>query len=153
MSNIIIKKEDKNTYQIKIYKYLDIYNIDILQNTIKDIIKKIKKKNKLRKQLVLDIYHSKYETIIMLKDYNKLLNISNITEVKINIHTDTTFLYEIDYPIINNNLQGEIYYYKKKFYLNIKNINKDNYLYLSEYSNLIYKDTNKILEEGLKIKI
>ena len=149
---MIIKKEDKNTYQIKIYKYLDIYNIDILQSTIKDIIKKIKKKYHLRKEVVIDIYPSNYETIIILKDYNKLLNTINITDVKINIHTSTTFLYEIDYPLIKD-IKGTIYYYNNKFYLKINNITKDNYLYLSENSKLIYNDTEKILEEGLKINI
>ena len=153
MSNIIIKNINKNTYEIKIYKYLNIYNIDILQEIIKNIIIKIKKKNQLKQQLVFDIYPSNYETIILLEDYNPLINISNTTEVKVNIHTDTTFLYEIDYPINNNNLQGDIYYYKNKFYLKIKDIDKNNYLYLSEYSKLIYKNTDKILEEGLKIKI
>ena len=149
---MIIKKEDKNTYQIKIYKYLDIYNIDILQSTIKDIIKKIKKKYHLRKEVVIDIYPSNYETIIILKDYNKLLNTINITDVKINIHTSTTFLYEIDYPLIKD-IKGTIYYYNNKFYLKINDIAKDNYLYLSENSKLIYNDTEKILEEGLKINI
>ena len=149
---MIIKKEDKNTYKIKIYKYLDIYNIDILQSTIKDIIKKIKKKYHLRKEVVIDIYPSNYETIIILKDYNKLLNTINITDVKINIHTSTTFLYEIDYPLIKD-IKGTIYYYNNKFYLKINDIAKDNYLYLSENSKLIYNDTEKILEEGLKINI
>jgi len=151
--SIIIKKKEKNTYEIKIYEYINIYNMSLLQETIKKIIKKIKKKNKLRKLLVLDIYPSTYETIIILKDYNKLIDITNNTEAKINIHTDTIFLYEIDYPNINIKYKGIVYYYNNKYYLKVKDINKNNYLYLTEYSNIIYEDTDKILDKGLKINI
>ena len=151
MSNIIIKKENNNTYQIKIYEEININNINKLKDIIKEIIKKIKKKYFLRKEIVLDIYPSTYETIIELKDYNKLINISNFTELKINIHTDAIFLYEIDYPT-NNKYKGTVYYYKSKYYLKINNLPKKEYLYLSEYSKLIYKDNDKILDNGLIIK-
>lgn len=150
---MIIKKEEENTYIIKIYESLNIYNINSLEETIKNIINKIKKKNKLRKELVLDIYPNTYETIIILKDYNKLINITNNTDVKINIHTSTTFLYEIDYPNINIKYNGKIYYYNNKYYLKIKDITKEEYLYLTEYSKIVYEDTDIILEEGLKINI
>ena len=149
MSNIIIKKENNNTYQIKIYEEININNINKLKDIIKEIIKKIKKKYFLRKEIVLDIYPSNYETIIELKDYNKLINITNFTELKINIHTDTIFLYEIDYP---TKYKGTIYYYKNKYYLKINNISEKEYLYLSEYSKLLYKDNDKILDNGLIIK-
>ncbi len=152
MSNIIIKKENINTYQIKIYEEININDINILKDISKEIINKIKKKYFLKKEIVLDIYPSKYETIIELSDYNRLIYITNETKVKINIHTSTTFLYEIDYPI-NNKYNGIVYYYKNKYYLKIKEISQKDYLYLSEYSKLIYKDTNKILDNGLKIKI
>ena len=150
---MIIKKDNENTYKIKIYESLNIYNINSLEETIKTIINKIKKKNKLRKELILDIYPSTYETIIILKDYNKLINITNNTEVKINIHTDTTFLYEINYPNANKEYNGKVYYYNNKFYLKVNDISKEEYLYLTEYSKVIYEDTDKILEEGLKINI
>lgn len=150
MSNIIIKKENNNTYKIKIYEEININNINILKDISKEIINKIKKKYHLRKEIVLDIYPSIYETIIELKDYNKLIDISNLTEVKINIHTDTIFLYEIDYPTKN---KGIVYYYNNKYYLKIKKISKKEYLYISEHSKLIYKDNDKILDKGLKIKI
>ena len=150
---MIIKKDNENTDKIKIYESLNIYNINSLEETIKTIINKIKKKNKLRKELILDIYPSTYETIIILKDYNKLINITNNTEVKINIHTDTTFLYEINYPSANKEYNGKVYYYNNKFYLKVNDISKEEYLYLTEYSKVIYEDTDKILEEGLKINI
>ena len=91
-----IKKIDANNYQIKILKKIDINNIPYLKELTTNIIKKIKENNKLRKDIVLNIYPSTYETIIILKDYYKLKNLSNITEVKINIHTDTIFLYQIE---------------------------------------------------------
>lgn len=150
MSNIIIKKENNNTYQIKIYEEINIKNINILKEISKEIINKIKKKYSLKKEIVIDIYPSIYETIIELKDYNRLIDISNLTEIKINIHTDTIFLYEIDYP---TKYKGIVYYYKNKYYLKINTISKKEYLYLSEHSKLLYKDNDKIIDNGLKIKI
>lgn len=147
-----IKKIDNNSYQIKILKKINIYNMTLLKELTTSIIKKIKNKNKLKKEIVLDVYPSNYETIIILKDYHKLINITNTTDVKINIHTDTTFLYQIDYPT-NTSYNGIIYYYKDKYYLKIKNITKEKYLYLSENSLLTFKDTDKIIEEGIKIKV
>ena len=150
MSNIIIKKINNSTYQIKIYEKININDINKLKDISKEIINKLKKKYSLKKEIILDIYPSIYETIIELKDYNRLIDISNLTEVKINIHTDTIFLYEIDYP---TKYKGIVYYYKKKYYLKINNISKKEYLYLSEYSQITYKDNDKILDNGLKIKI
>lgn len=147
-----IKKIDANNYQIKILKKIDINNIPYLKELTTNIIKKIKKNNKLRKDIVLNIYPSTYETIIILKDYYKLKNLSNITEVKINIHTDTIFLYQIEYPT-NENYNGIIYYYQDKYYLKLKNITKEKHLYLTEHSLLTFQDTNRIVKDGIKIKI
>ena len=152
MNNIIIRRSEKNIYEIKVLDYINIHNINTLKKLIKNIINKIKKKYYLRKEIVLDIYPSKYETIIILKDYNKYLSLNNNTEIKINIHTNTTFLYQINYNDIPKS-KGNIYYYKKKFYLKIKNITKKEYLKLSEYSNLIYQDTDTIIDNAIKIKL
>ena len=152
MNNIIIRRSEKNIYEIKVLDYINIHNINTLKELIKNIINKIKKKYYLRKEIVLDIYPSKYETIIILKDYNKYLSLNNNTEIKINIHTNTTFLYQINYNDIPKS-KGNIYYYKKKFYLKIKNITKKEYLKLSEYSNLIYQDTDTIIDNAIKIKL
>lgn len=147
-----IKKINNNTYQIKIFKIIDIYNMSYLKELTTNIIKKLKKKNKLKKEIEIDIYPDHYETIIILKDYRKLINLSNTTEVKINIHTDTIFLYQIDFPN-EFNYNGTVYYYQNKYYLKIKDITKEKYFYLKEHSILIFKDTSKIIEEGIKIKI
>lgn len=147
-----IKKINNNTYQIKIFKIIDIYNMSYLKELTTNIIKKLKKKNKLKKEIEIDIYPDHYETIIILKDYRKLINLSNTTEVKINIHTDTIFLYQIDFPN-EFNYNGTVYYYQNKYYLKIKDITKEKYFYLKEHSILIFKDTSKIVEEGIKIKI
>ena len=147
-----IKKINNNTYQIKIFKIIDIYNMSYIKELTTNIIKKLKKKNKLKKEIEIDIYPDHYETIIILKDYRKLINLSNTTEVKINIHTDTIFLYQIDFPN-EFNYNGTVYYYQNKYYLKIKDITKEKYFYLKEHSILIFKDTSKIVEEGIKIKI
>lgn len=154
MNNITITKIEKNSYIIKILDKINIYNPIILKEISKKIINKIRKKNILLKHIIIEVYPSKYETIIELKDYNKLINFTNEIEVKINIHTDTIFLYKIDYLIIKDlKYNGNIYYYKNNFYLKINNIEEKDYVKLSELSNIVYKNTEKIIENGLKIKI
>ena len=154
MNNITITKIEKNSYIIKILDKINIYNPIILKEISKKIINKIRKKNILIKHIIIEVYPSKYETIIELKDYNKLINFTNEIEVKINIHTDTILLYKIDYLIIKDlKYNGNIYYYKNNFYLKINNIEEKDYVKLSELSNIVYKNTEKIIENGLKIKI
>ena len=154
MNNITITKIEKNSYIIKILDKINIYNPIILKEISKKIINKIRKKNILLKHIIIEVYPSKYETIIELKDYNKLINFTNEIEVKINIHTDTILLYKIDYLIIKDlKYNGNIYYYKNNFYLKINNIEEKDYVKLSELSNIVYKNTEKIIENGLKIKI
>ena len=154
MNNIIIRELEKNTYEIKILKAINVYNLDNLEKLTKEIITKIKKKYSLKKEIILNIYPSKYETIIILKDYNKCLYTGNYTEVKINIHTDTIFLYQIDYhDIRKDKYTYSLYYYKHKYYLKIKDISLNEYLKLSEYTKLIYQDTDKILDNALRIKL
>ena len=59
------------------------------------------------------------------------------------------------FDIIENKLSKEnIYYYKNDFYLELKNqINKKTYLKIIELSDIIYEETYKIINEGIKINI
>lgn len=153
---IITKLEDTNVYQIKLLgQFINIYNKDVLEEITKKIITKIHKKNKLKKIINLNFYlDENYGTIIILKDYNKLISLNNETEVKITIHTNTPFLYKTDYFNINNNNinKHNIYYYDNNFYLEIKNnINKKEYLNILEKSEIIYEDTYDIINKGIKI--
>ena len=154
MNNILIKKLEKNAYEIRILEHINVYNISTLEELTKKIIIKIKRKYSLHKEIVIDIYPNQYETIIILKDYHKYLFLNNYTEVKINIHTDTTFLYQINYyDIKKDKYKANIYYYSNNFYLKLKEITKEEYLKLSEYAKLIYQNTDKILDNAIRIKL
>ena len=153
---IINKIKNNNSYLIKLLGVVvDVYNRDSLEEITKNIITKINKKNKLRNLIILEFYiDKKYGTIVILKDYNKLIDINNEKEVKITIHTDTPFLYKIDYfDIKDNNLDNlNIYYYKRNFYLEIKNdIPLLKYLEILENSEIIYEDSYSIINNGIKI--
>lgn len=152
---MIIKTINKNTYQIKLpNKLIDIYNPLELQETIKTILKKLNKKNKIYGLIYIEIYQDiNYGTIIQIeKEKTKYQN--KEVEAKIIIHTETPFLYKLDYFNIKNNNKEKIYYYKNNFYLELKNkIKKSKYLQLLEVSEVIYEDTYQIINNGLKIKV
>ena len=152
---MIINKIDNN-YIIKLPSIkIDIYNPESLEEITKKIITKINKNYKLNNNIHLDFYlNNQYGTIIKLTDYKSHLTINNNKTVKINIHTNTPFLYQIDYfDIKKNKLKNEnIYYYKNKFYLELKeNIEYKDYLKLIELSNIIYEETYDIIDKAIKI--
>ena len=151
---MIITKINKDTYQIKLpSKVINIYNQLEVQNLTKEIIKKINKKNKIRGLILLEIYEDiNYGTIVELKRNTSYE--TNEVEVKITIHTDTQFLYKIDYFDINKTSENKIYYYKNNFYLELNNkLDKKKYLGLLEKSEIIYENTYEIINNGLKIKL
>lgn len=152
---MIINKID-NYYIIKLPSIkIDIYNPDSLEDITKRIILKISKTNKLNNCIHLEFYlNNQYGTIIKLKDYKSPFIITNDKTVKITIHTDTPFLYQIDYfDIKKNKLKNKnIYYYKNKFYLELKeDINLKDYLNLLESSEIIYEETTDIIDKAIKI--
>ena len=152
---MIINKID-NYYIIKLPNIkIDIYDPDTLEDITKKIILKISKTYNLKNYIHLDFYlNDNYGSIIKLKDYKSSLIISNDKTVKITIHTETPFLYQIDYFDINKNKlkNKNIYYYKNKFYLELKeDIDKGEYLKLLELSEVIYDESYDILDKGIKI--
>ena len=151
---MIITKINKDTYQIKLpSKVINIYDQIEVQNLTKEIIKKINKKSKIRGLILLEIYEDiNYGTIVDFKN-NKNYETNEI-EGKITIHTDTQFLYKIDYFDINKTLENKIYYYKNNFYLELNDkIDKKKYLGLLEKSEIIYENTYEIINNGLRIKL
>lgn len=151
---MIIKKID-NYYIIKlIEKKIDIYDTNELEKLTKKIITQISKENKLHNYIHLEIYLNKnYGTIIKLSHYNYPFISTKEKTVKITVNTENIFLYKIDYfNIVNILPQTKIYYYKNKFYLELDNqISKKDYLNILESSEVIYENTNLILDKGIKI--
>ena len=152
---MIINKID-NSYIIKLLdNKINVYDTNKLEEITTKIIKKINYNYKLNNYIHLEFYlNDNYGTIIKLKDYNKAFIISDDKTVKITIHTESPFLYQIDYFDIDKNklIKQNIYYYKNKFYLEINsNINKKDYLNLLELSEVIYEDTFDIIDKGIKI--
>lgn len=150
---MIINKID-NTYIIKIPTIkINIYDTNKLEEITKKIILKLNKNYKLNNCIHLEFYlNDNYGTIVKLNDYKSPFKINNDKTVKITIHTETPFLYRIDYFDIYNLPKEKIYYYKNKFYLEINNnINIKDYYKILELSEVIYEDTFDIIDKGIKI--
>ena len=117
---MIINKID-NTYIIKLLNTkINVYNQTELENITKKLIKKISNNYKLNNYIHLEFYlNDNYGTIIKLKDHKSSFIINNDKTVKITIHTETHFLYKIEYFTIKhkNIPKHNIYYYKNNFYL------------------------------------
>ena len=153
---IINKLKNSNEYIIKLLdKKIDIYNPVVLEKLTEKMLKKILKNNTLKKLIILDIYTDKnYGTIIILKDYNKLVNLIDELEVKIHIHIDNIFLYKVNNLNITKLNNKNIYYYKNNFYIEVKeNTNIKDYLPLLEEEEIIYEYSDEIINKGIKINI
>ena len=155
---MIIQIFDDNTYLIKIpNNTIDVYNKENLAKITEKIYKKITKKYQLNNLIILEFYLNKnYGTIIKWNHDEHIFDFDDEIEVKMTIHTDAPFLYQIDYFDIKKfHLEKEnIYYYRNNFYLEIKNnISKKKYYTLLELSNLTYENSYHIIHEGIKLKI
>ena len=153
---IINKLKNSNEYIIKLLdKKIDIYNPVVLEKLTEKMLKKILKNNTLKKLIILDVYTDKnYGTIIILKDYNKLVNLIDELEVKIHIHIDSIFLYKVNNLNITKLNNKNIYYYKNNFYIEVKeNTNIKDYLPLLEEEEIIYEYSDEIINKGIKINI
>lgn len=150
---MIINKLD-NCYIIKLLnKQINVYSPTELENITKKIIKKINTSNKIKNNIHLTFYlDNNYGTIIKLEDYKSSFTLNNDKTVKITIHTDSNFLYEVDYFNIKKFSKQKIYYYKNKFYLKInESLNTKDYYKLLELSEVIYEDTESIIDKAIKI--
>lgn len=155
---MIFRIIDNNNYLIKIYKEMlkniDIYNIEDIKHLLTIIFTKLLKKYKLNGLIFIDIYINEiYGIIITIEEKKTLFNIDEIN-VKIGFNFNSIFLYKIDYfdLIYLNIKQQDIYYFNNSYYLNIINgIDNDKYLKLLEFSDIIYKDINNVINKGIKI--
>ena len=142
-------------YEIKLPNTkLNIYDTKELEQITKKIIKKIDKKATLKNIIHLEFYiNNNYGIIIKLKDSNSYFSKAKDKDVKITIHVEAPFLYQIEYFNIEKTIKKEnTYYYKNKFYLEINDtIDKKLYLNILEQSEIIYEETSDIIDKGIKI--
>ena len=159
---MIFLEVDKNNFIAKISNEklanIDIFNIEEVKEFTKIIFSNLVKKYNMKGEVEFNIYIDiNYGIIIDIKN-NNYFTFDNNIDVKIIFHLNNIFLYEIDYFDIleNTNIKkANIYYYKDKFYLELINdINKEEYNYLLESSNIIYNDKSiDIINKGIKLTI
>lgn len=152
---MIINKID-NYYIIKLpNSKINIYDQSKIEELTKKIILKINRNYKLNNYIHLKFYiNNHYGIIIKLKDYKSPFIIKNDKTVKITIHTDSIFLYQVDYIDIKKReiKNKNTYYYKNKFYVEVnKEIDTNEYIKLLELSEIIFEDTLDIIDKGIKI--
>lgn len=152
----MIISKTQNYYVIKFLgKKIDVSNKDELQIIVQKIMEKILNYDKINHLVFLDFYlNSQYGTVIKLSHYKLPFDSQDEMTVKITIHTDSLFLYKIDYFDIQN-YSGDalnIYYYMGDFYAELKDdISKDDYLKILELSEVVYEEAYNIIWKGIKI--
>lgn len=159
---MIFSEVSENNFIAKIsndiIENIDIFDIDEVENFIKNLFKEFIKKHKLKGEVELDIYiNNYYGMIIDIKTDNDFL-FEDEVNVRIMFHLNNIFLYEIDYFDIleNTNIRNcNVYYYNDKFYLEITcNIDDKDYFTLLESSNILWDDTTmEIVKNGVKLTI
>ena len=159
---MIFLEIDKNNFIAKISNDkltdIDIFNVEEVEKFIKILFSKLIKKHNIKGEVELNIYiDNNYGLIIEIKvdDY---FSFDDYIDVRIIFHLNNIFLYEIDYFDIleNTNIKkANVYYYKEKFYLELlDDINKVEYNYILESSDIIYNDKSiDIKNEGIKLTI
>jgi len=149
---------DKDNYILKVYNYyngVDIYDLDNIEDFVKDIFNRSLKKYNLSGRILFNVYVDRfYGMIIEIKKENNLI-IDKLIDIKIKFNLNISFLYEVDYfYLIDNNIFNQnIYFYNDKFYLEIINdFNENEYIKLLDNSSIIYDEKiNCIVNNGIKL--
>ena len=118
------------------------YKINIDKDYLKKYFKNIIQNNNMRGMYYINIYYNDSNTVIEIMKHNMdYYDYSNEIDLNIMI-TKNIFLYEIDNIIPNM----EIIIYKNKMFIE-KNDNN-----LCEFTKLVYKNTENIINNGKRIK-
>ena len=118
----------------------NIFDIDDIKCFFKDIFKNITKNYDLHGLIDANVYvNNDYGMIVELVSINSCFDELDI-DVKIKMHLNNVFLVEIDsYYLLD---YDDVYYYNDKFY----GVYND----LSD-GEIIYKDTEEIIDKGIKV--
>ena len=137
---MIISKCD-NLFIVHILKNnignINIFDIENVTSFFKKIIMIIKNKYDIKGFCNIFVYYDdKYGMILEIDNYcNYMVEL----DIKIEFHLENNFMIEID----DIDSYDNVYYYRGKYYTNYRD-DSDN--------EIIYKDTFKIIYNGLKIK-
>lgn len=155
-------KVDKNNYVVKIFndnlQDIDIFNVNEVEKFIINIFRKFLKKYKLKGDVLLNIYIDLYYGIIIEINNDNDYCFDDEIDVKVVFHLNNTFLYEIDYFYILDEVNiknANIYFYKNKFYLEVTdNIDIADKYKLLESSNVIWDNKCfEIVNKAIKLKL
>ena len=158
---MIINKVDDDNYIIKVLNdkldNIDIFNIDEVEEFIKNIFKNFLKFFKLSGEVVLNIYLDLYYGII-IKIKREVILFDDEIDARVIFHLNNSFLYEVDYFYILNNTNiknGNIYFYDNSFYLELTDFASLSDMYkISESSNVIWDNrVFNIINNGIKLSL
>ena len=131
---------------IYVNKYYYSYSKDTIKDFIMNILKIIKKKHNIDIYSLFKIICYKYDLYGMIMVINRkndtFYKYAKKTEIDIKI-IDDIFLFEIDDYFLNNKVDGKLYIYNNKYYIE-----------LNEYDLNIVEHINKIIfgDEVIRIK-
>lgn len=137
----------------------DFENLSYIEEYFKNIFLKIKQKYQIdiKGFYFVNVYIDNIYGIVIEIQEEKLEFIEyydDSIDMKISLHQEQ-FLYKInDILDLGKNIKSkfDIYSYQNKWYIKPKNLIGDKILYkILEYTEIIYKDTNKIINYGKKI--
>ena len=140
---------------------LDFNNEEKLEDYFKSLFKKINNKYaiELNRYYDIDVYNDEYFGIILEIQDEELdyCNYFKQIDMKINVLKESSFLYEIEYGFIDEDILNKTICYKNndKIYLKLeKDIDEITLAKILEYSNIIYGDViHNIIKYGKKVKI
>lgn len=152
----IINEDKIIVFLNKAIEQIDLENEEELEDYFRTLFLNLNSKYniKLNGFYNVDVYKDNNYGIILEITNEELdyYNYFNQVDMKINISTLDTFLYEIDYIFINEIKSKSIYQYKNKLYL--KTNDKDNISKVLEFVNIIYgQKVEDILKYGKKVNI
>lgn len=140
---MLVQKLD-SIFLIKISKYylkeFDLFDKEQIQELFQQILTKIHKKYFLKGLLDVDVYVDPHYGLII--EIEPIDNYFDEIDLQIHFHLGLVFLNEVSSEDILNN--KDIYYYKGKFYTFYQDYND---------SQVIYKESDEILEKGIKITV
>lgn len=152
---MFLKKEvSDGVYVMKYPKQFNLVNdVEGLVDLIKKIFASQPFTNIRNGDFIFDVYFNDCYGFIF--DIEYVGSDNDCFDVRLIIHVDSIFLYEIDYfDLISLDGKGHVYYYEGKFYFepNVGDLNEDVLFKFGEYGEIVYgEDVFDIVNNGVKL--